>query len=98
VNDFGRAYEIGRNFENQNKGTATISDTDTTVVVTLPIEEPDYSYKVFLTTSGSSGTPAAGSKSGIFLNGRAFTTINIGTEVAPGAGNSISIDWEVVRN
>ncbi|ERS04789.1 hypothetical protein Q673_06080 [Marinobacter sp. EN3] len=96
VNGLGRLYEIGRNFENQNKGTVTISDAETSALPSLPVTEPDYNYKVFVTVSGVSGSPPI-EATRARVTGRNLGSIQVALEAAPGAGNSVSVDWEVVR-
>ena len=78
-------------------GTLTISSTDTTGVFTFAVAEPDTSYFVSATLQATSGTPDVGSTDidGITKAADKFT-LDVGT--APGAGNSVTFDLNVLRN
>ena len=78
-------------------GTITVSETDTTAEFTFAEPEPDSSYFVSATLQATSGTPDAGSTDidGIAKATDKFT-LDVGT--APGAGNSVTFDVNVLRN
>lgn len=85
-------------FNNQiwNNGSATISDAAASVVVTLLFEMPDTDYRVMVTPVSATGTPAAGSRR-VTSVVKARGTITIGIEAVPGAGNSVTFDWMVIK-
>lgn len=97
VNGQGKLLEIGRNFSIDQVGTVVISGTASSAIVTLPIVEKDYSYKAFATIGTNTGTPTTGSTR-ISKVDQGLASITIFLEAAPGAGNTVSINWRVVRN
>lgn len=78
------------------RGTASIVDANTNVAVTFPTAEVDATYYVTAVAVGVTGAPAAGSKR-IFISAKLNTGFTINSEVAPGAGTSVIIDWIMVR-
>ena len=76
------------------RGSVSITGAATTAAVTFT--EADASYFVTLGARNAGGTPAAGSlrasASGILAAG---FTVNL--EVAPGVGNTVRVDWMLVR-
>ena len=77
-------------------GAFSISNTDTTAVVTLSTAEADALYYVLITPYDSTGAPAAGA---FTVTDIARTTSNFTVTVsaAPGASNSVSYGWLLVR-
>lgn len=95
VNGLGRICEIGRNFKDEQSGTATIPSGATSIVVPLPYNEPDFAFKVFVNATG--GTGSAEAKGSVYVSGRNLNNITIATTVAPG-GDGIKVDWMLTRN
>lgn len=75
-------------------GSATISDPDTTVVVTFDDERPNTDYKVVAVPSGFTGAPAAGSRTVVSIT-KTLANFTITIEAAPGVGASVTLDWMV---
>lgn len=96
----GKAYEIGRNFSNRKRGIATISDSATSTAITFAGQnmhlEPDNQYRVIFWVESVSGTPAAGAWLAR-ASSRATTGFTVNLQAAPGAGNSITFGWEVLK-
>lgn len=92
------AYTLATKLEtDQSSGSVTISETDTSAVVTLSPAEPDTDYRVVASPSAETGAPAA--------NARVVTTITKATGsftlnilTAPGVGTSVTFDWIKHRN
>lgn len=80
----------------QNSGSVTISGTSTTGVVTLSPAQADTSYYVSFGQSAISGTPAADSYI-IESYSKATGSFTITLKAAPGVGNSVTIDWNLMR-
>ena len=81
---------------NNLRGSVTISDTATSATVTFGTEESDDSYFVTATATAESGTPATGSARHK-ITSKADVGFDIEVETAPGAGNSVTFDWILVR-
>lgn len=77
-----------------NRGSITVSSSATTGTVT--VNEANAQYNVVLTPSTRTGTPASGSWR-IFKVAKSAANFTISLEVAPGSGNSVSFDWQIVR-
>lgn len=83
---------------NNIAGTASITGAATTATVTFGTAEPDTSYNIYLTPAVSGGTPAAGSlRASAPIAQRATGSFRIDLEAAPGAGNTVAIDWLLLR-
>ena len=96
VNGFGRLVDIGRNFSYEYSGTVAISDTNTTATATFPRTEPDYSYAAVVTATAADGTPALGSRRA-YISNKGLSSMTISLESAPGAGNTVYVDWVAMR-
>lgn len=77
-------------------GTATVSGTATTSVVTLPEAQSDTDYFVALTAQSSSGTPTAGAYTVVGV-AKTTTTFTVEVSAAPGAGKSVTFSWQIQR-
>jgi hypothetical protein len=78
------------------RGSVTISDEDSSGFVTFPAPEPDNSYFVTATCVSAHGNPPADARH-IFLKTKAETGFEIGLDSAPGGGNSVTVDWILMR-
>jgi hypothetical protein len=74
-------------------GAATFVDVD---LAALAGTEPGRSYAVSLSTGVLAGTPAAGSLRASWTKKRAGS-FRIVLEAAPGTGNSVGVDWQIIR-
>lgn len=81
---------------NNLRGSVTISNTATSAVVTFPTAEVNASYYIQATVASVSGSPATGSWR-LRTGGKSTTGFTVLLEVAPGSGNSVTIDWLLVR-
>jgi hypothetical protein len=77
-------------------GEVTISGTDTSALVTFPTPEPNSSYRIVPFWVSETGAVPTGARHG---RGANPTTSNfeMGLEAAPGAGNSVTIGWLLLR-
>ena len=79
------------------RGTVTFTGGGgTTSVVSTLAPMPDANYRAVCSSSGQTGTPAAGSTR-CFITGKATTGFTINLEVDPGGGNTMIVDWFVMR-
>lgn len=78
-------------------GTVTISGTNTSSAVTLPVVQATASYQVLITPQTSTGTPAAGSNRPLSISSQTTTGFTLNIEVAPGVGNSVTFAWGIMR-
>ncbi|MDD3927245.1 MAG: hypothetical protein PHT33_11375, partial [bacterium] len=78
------------------RGSVTVSGTSTSATVTFGTAEADASYFLTLTPVAESGTPVADSRRirSITKNTTGFT---VNLVAAPGAGNSVTYDWHLIR-
>lgn len=81
---------------NNLRGQITITDASTSASVALNPAESDTTYFVTATPVASAGTPAAGSNRVTTIT-KATTSITVNVEAAPGAGNSATFDWHLIR-
>ena len=81
---------------NQVRGTATISDTNTTTAVSLPNTEPDTNYFIIAQVSAKSGSAASGSTR-CYVTDKTTAGFDLHVEVAPGSSQSVTIDWLMLR-
>lgn len=79
-------------------GSLTISDTANTGQVVFPSPLPDDTYKVFPTVSGFTGTPASAARI-VNINGntKSVNGFTLVLAAAPGAGNSVTVDFLVIK-
>ena len=76
------------------RGSATISGGATSANVT--VDFPDNSYRVVCSKASASGAPALGSNR-CDISGKTAAGFTINVEVAPGGGNSVDIDYVIIR-
>ena len=78
-------------------GEFTISDTDIGSELTFADEQPDTNYRVFVQAKSITGTPSNNAytvKTKTYLIDK-FTVIMLSS---PGSGNSITYEWQLIRN
>ncbi len=78
------------------RGSVTISGASTSGTVTFGQSETDGNYFVSAVVGATSGSPAAGSTR-VYVTGKGTTGFTVNDEVAPGAGNSVTVDWHLIR-
>jgi len=78
------------------RGTATIVDPATNVAVVFPTAEDDAVYYVALAVVGGAGAPAVASRR-VYVSAKAAAGFTINSEVAPGAGATVIVDWHLLR-
>jgi hypothetical protein len=78
------------------RGSVTISGTTTTATVTFTQPEDDASYFVTPAVSGTTGIPAAGSTR-VYATNKTASGFMLNLEAAPGTGNSVTVDWILIR-
>lgn len=78
-------------------GTTTISDANSSATVTFGSAQPDTAYTVNVQAKSSSGSPAIDS---FVVTSKTYTTGNFGFTIgaAPGVGNSVTYEWQLIRN
>lgn len=81
---------------NNLRGSVTISDTDTTAAVIFGTAEDDDQYFATASVAGESTSPATGSTRTKITN-KTAAGFTVEVETAPGAGESVDIDWIMVR-
>jgi hypothetical protein len=77
-------------------GSVTIAGSAMTAVVRFDKPQPDDRYRVVLSPGIDQGTPSAGSLRP-FWSSKGSGGFSINLEAAPGDGNSIVVDWVVIR-
>lgn len=82
--------------DDQQAGSFTVNEGNTTADVTFSNPQPDTSYFVVCSVSGISGAPATNSR---IINGITKTTTGFTATLlaAPGVGTSVTFDWVVMR-
>jgi hypothetical protein len=78
-------------------GTFTVSDTASTAALTFGQAEPNTSYYIIATAYDYTGTPDPLSRTIAYLNSKTTAGCTIGLGAAPGAGDSVSFVYQVVR-
>ena len=78
------------------RGAVTVSDMNTSALASFGTSEPDGNYYLTLTPTSVSGTPAAGANRIASID-KVTTGFTVHIEAAPGAGNSITFDWHLIR-
>ncbi len=78
-------------------GTFTLADADTGATITFDTPQKDADYRVFIQATGSTLTPPVeafviASKA---YSVASFAVIMFGT---PGAGNTVTFEWQLIRN
>lgn len=77
-------------------GTAMVSEGNTSIVVTFAEEEPDAEYYLDATPITKSAAPAAGSNRVDHID-KTTAGFTLHVEAAPGAGESVTFDWILMR-
>ena len=77
-------------------GGVTISGTDARSVVRFPTPEPNDAYHVVATCVSTGGSPPTGAAN-VRIEGKSAVGFDLVLQEAPGAGNSVSVDWILVR-
>lgn len=78
-----------------NRGQAVIADAAVAVAVVFPVAEPDANYLINISAFPSAG--AAATSENVFWNAKVAGGFTINTRLAPGAGQTVTIDWEIIR-
>lgn len=78
-------------------GTVLASDGDTGKTVNFSEAQPDTSYTVFVQAKSSGGTPVTDA---FIITSKTYNTgsFSFTMKDAPGVGNSITFEWQLVRN
>lgn len=78
-------------------GQFTISNAAVASTVTFGVAQPNTAYRVEVQAISSTGTPVVGSYTVIQ---KAYTVNNFTVTIfsAPGAGNSVTFEWQLIRN
>lgn len=78
-------------------GTVQISETNSSGSVAFTTAQPDTNYVILLQARTVSGAPATGAYT---ISSKTYTTTGFSFNLlaAPGAGTSITFDWQLVRN
>lgn len=78
-------------------GTVTISDADTGFVVTFGTAQVDTSYRVMVQAVTSTGTPTVDA---FVIKQKTYTVADFTVTMfgTPGVGNSITFEWQLIRN
>lgn len=77
------------------RGSVTIEGTDTTGAVTFGTAEPDATYFISVTPSALSASAAA--PGNVWVTSKATSGFTINIETAPGASESVTLDWHLIR-
>lgn len=77
-------------------GTIQVSETNSSGSVTFSTAQSDESYVIILQAKTVSGTPATGAYT---ISSKTYTKTGFSFNLlaAPGAGTSITFDWQLVR-
>ncbi|MDD3926087.1 MAG: glycosyl hydrolase family 28-related protein [bacterium] len=78
------------------RGSVTISGTAVSAPVTFAVSEQDTSYYLTLTPVGGKGIPVADSRVVKSIT-KKITGFTVNLAAAPGAGNSVTYDWQLFR-
>lgn len=78
-------------------GSFTITDTADTATVTFADAQADSSYRVMVQATGTTGTPDDMS---YVLKSKTYGTADFSVTLvaAPGLANSVTFDWQLIRN
>lgn len=78
-------------------GTIQVSETNSSGSVTFSTAQEDENYVIILQAKTVSGTPATGAYT---ISSKTYTKTGFSFNLieAPGAGTSITFDWQLVRN
>jgi len=82
---------------NNLSGATNIGNTDTSVAVAFVNAEPDTNYRIVVSVTGASGTPAAGAYTITGVTSKLTTGFTLNIAAAPGAGNQVNFNWLLVR-
>ena len=77
-------------------GTATVSNTDTGSTVTFDVEQKDTDYVIMIQAKSITGSPLTAS---LVVSSKTYGTETFSFTVAdaPGAGTSVTFDWQLIR-
>lgn len=78
-------------------GTVKVSETETSGSVTFKTAQSDENYVIILQAKTVSGAPATGAYT---ISSKTYTPAGFSFTIlaAPGAGTSITFEWQLVRN
>lgn len=83
--------------DGQISDTFTVSETDVGAEVTFGTEQPDTDYRIIVQPLSETGTPSSDAytvKTKTYATDK-FTVIMLSS---PGSGNSITYEWQLIRN
>ncbi len=86
----------GGNWNANSSGQIMFTAGTNAYTQALGIAEPDTNYRVLLTPTGATGSPAAGSNR-VQVVSKAAGYFTVLIEAAPGTGASVTFDWQVFR-
>lgn len=84
-------------FNNMPSGEFTLSDTSASDTITFDEEQPDTDFHVLIQAKSNTGTPAADS---YVVKEKTYskTQFTVTMVAAPATGNSVTYEWQLVRN
>lgn len=77
-------------------GTATVSEDETDVEVTSIVRQTDVNYRIAVTATESTGTPADAAFI-VKAVAKTKTGFTLTLAAAPGSGNTVTFDWQIQR-
>lgn len=83
-------------FANNLTGYVDISGASTTATVTFATAETDAAYGILFGVWHVAGTPASGSEA-VYMTSRATTGFTVNLRSAPGGGNTVRVQWMLIR-
>lgn len=95
-----KAVEIESKISKWALGTLTVAAAATSATATLTGDnvQPDTNYRVLVTPDSFSGTPGIGAFVLTSISGKSTTGFTINLQAAPGAGNSVTFSYFLVRD
>jgi hypothetical protein len=93
------AGDDANRIDNWYTGTATVTGASASIAVTFPgdKQQPDATYKVFLSVVSFTGTPGLGAFVPVSTTLLATTGFTLTVQAAPGLGNSVTFNVFIVR-
>ena len=78
-------------------GEFTISDTDVASSISFDEDQEDVDYRIMIGAKSVSGSPAANS---FIVKTKTYTVsgFDVTLYAAPGAGTSVTFEWQLIRN
>lgn len=79
-----------------SSGAVTIANAATTAAVTISTQ-PDTNYFPVFSGAGFTGAPSASAFVAVSITAKTTTGFTVTIAVAPGVGNSVTLNWRVAR-